>query len=940
MSLEAVSSALAPRYTVEREIGSGGMATVYLAFDGRHERHVAVKVLRPQLAAALGAERFLREIRIAASLTHPHILPLYDSGEADGLLYFVMPYVAGESLRARLAREKQLPLADALEIAAQVGAALAYAHELGIVHRDVKPDNILLSSGQAVIADFGLARALHAAGGSNLTGTGLSLGTPAYMSPEQAAGDETDERSDQYALACTLFEMLTGEPPFTGRTVQAVLARKLAESAPDVATLREAVPAGVGEAVRRAMSRTQADRFASVTEFANVLRAGAGAGGTAAEPARRNARRFSRGKRWTAMAVGAAALGAIVILLGGSATVAFEKRDWILISDFDNQTADTLLDGTLDRALAVGLQQSQYVNVFPRSRIGEALKYMGQSPSAALDEALAREVALRRSVRVVVSPSVSRLGALYVLTINIVDPSNGVVLASRSEQAERPEEILGALDKLARQLRRDLGESLFSRLRRGVALDRATTPSLEALRAWTSANRQWEAGQLDAAGSLYERAVELDPDFAMAHLDLGQFYYWRMNDRERGDAHFEQARSLTDRVTQRERLIIEARAAGWQGDGERAVSTYGVLLGEYPDDGVSWSNYGYELLRMARWKPAAEAYLHAIRLDSLNDNAVVNLATVYNADGRHEDAVREYEHAFALNPAYRVNPNIAHEYGFNLIALHRYDEAEAAFRRLLSENRELESRGNRAIAALRMHRGQYDDAIRHLRRAVLLDETEGPSATALRDRMYLVSALLTRQRPEAAEAELATTLTIVDSTYIEPYFLAALGKLYARIGAVDTAGRILDILASRVREENDDDRAARTFLEGEIALAKGDADSALTSFERAAVLPSQPSYVYLGALARTQMLLGRTDEAKATLEQIVADDSDGRESQEPWVLAHYDLATLYDAAGDARRAADAYQRFLGIWDMADEGLAPVELAQRRLAELTHRDPPR
>jgi serine/threonine-protein kinase len=219
MSLESVTAALAGRYAVEREIGSGGMATVYLAFDERHERHVAIKVLRPSLRSALGAERFLREIRVAASLSHPNIVPLHDSGETDGLLYFVMPFVAGESLRARLEREKQLPLDTALQIASQVGAALTYAHERGIVHRDIKPDNILLSSGQAVVADFGLARAVHIARGDALTETGVSLGTPVYMSPEQANGFEADERSDQYALACTLFEMLAGEPPNFSRLV-------------------------------------------------------------------------------------------------------------------------------------------------------------------------------------------------------------------------------------------------------------------------------------------------------------------------------------------------------------------------------------------------------------------------------------------------------------------------------------------------------------------------------------------------------------------------------------------------------------------------------------------------------------------------------------------------------------------------------------------------
>ena len=265
--------ALADRYAVERQIGRGGMAVVYLARDLRHGRRVALKVLAPELAQALGPERFLREIEIASQLSHPRIVPLLDSGAADGLLFYAMPFVEGESLRQRLDREKQLPVDDALEIARQVAAALAYAHGQGVVHRDVKPENILLHGGEALVADFGIARAVTAAGGSRLTESGIALGTPVYMSPEQASGEtEVDARSDVYSLACVLYEMLAGEPPFTGPTAQAITARKLSHHAPDVALLRESVPSTVGDAVRTALAPVPADRYATVTQFAEALR--------------------------------------------------------------------------------------------------------------------------------------------------------------------------------------------------------------------------------------------------------------------------------------------------------------------------------------------------------------------------------------------------------------------------------------------------------------------------------------------------------------------------------------------------------------------------------------------------------------------------------------------------------------------------------------------
>lgn len=267
-----LTTSLSDRYRIGREIGAGGMATVYLAEDLKHRRSVALKVLRPELAAVLGTERFLAEINVTANLQHPHLLPLFDSGSVDGLLYYVMPYVAGESLRSRLERELQLPVDEAVRIAADVASALHYAHRHGVVHRDLKPENILLHEGQPLVTDFGIALAVSNAGGARITQTGLSLGTPAYMSPEQASGDRIiDARSDIYSLAAVLFEMLTGEPPHTGPTAQAIIARLLTDEPPDVQSRRSTVPDHVDAAIRKALAKLPADRFSSVQLFADAL---------------------------------------------------------------------------------------------------------------------------------------------------------------------------------------------------------------------------------------------------------------------------------------------------------------------------------------------------------------------------------------------------------------------------------------------------------------------------------------------------------------------------------------------------------------------------------------------------------------------------------------------------------------------------------------------
>ncbi|MDQ3243958.1 MAG: serine/threonine protein kinase, partial [Gemmatimonadota bacterium] len=267
-----LKESLADRYDIKREIGAGGMATVYLAQDLRHDRPVALKLLNPELGAVLGAERFLAEIRVTANLQHPNLLPLFDSGAAEGLLYYVMPFVDGETLRGRLDRERQLPVDEAVRMTVAIANALDYAHSHGVIHRDLKPENILLQAGQPVIADFGIALAVKNAGGNRITQTGLSLGTPQYMSPEQATGDRViDGRADIYSLGAVAYEMLTGEPPHTGSTSQAIIARMLTEKPRPMRVTRNAIPEHIEFAVQHALEKLPADRFSTAHQFAEAL---------------------------------------------------------------------------------------------------------------------------------------------------------------------------------------------------------------------------------------------------------------------------------------------------------------------------------------------------------------------------------------------------------------------------------------------------------------------------------------------------------------------------------------------------------------------------------------------------------------------------------------------------------------------------------------------
>ena len=316
---ESLVTALADRYRLDSELGQGGMATVYLAHDLRHDRKVALKVLRPELAAVIGAERFLHEIKTTANLQHPHILPLFDSGQVSGTVFYVMPLVTGESLRDRLSREKQLPIADAVRIGTEVASALDYAHRHGVIHRDIKPENILLHDGSALVADFGIALAAANTGGARMTETGMSLGTPHYMSPEQAMGErDITARSDVYALGCVMYEMLLGEPPFSGPTAQAIVAKVMTEKPASLSARRDTIPDAVEEAVLTALAKLPADRYASAAEFADAL-GGRLAGSTARSTRTAAPGRTADTRRWRTAALVAGGFATVAVLAAAAA---------------------------------------------------------------------------------------------------------------------------------------------------------------------------------------------------------------------------------------------------------------------------------------------------------------------------------------------------------------------------------------------------------------------------------------------------------------------------------------------------------------------------------------------------------------------------------------------------------------------------------------------
>jgi hypothetical protein len=509
-----LESGLAGRYRVERELGRGGMAIVFLAHDLRHDRCVAVKVLHPELAAAVGPGRFLREIEIAATLQHPHIIPLFDSGQIGDLLYYVMAYAESGSLRARLAREKQLPLQDALEITRQVASALSFAHAHGVVHRDVKPENILLQGDQAVVADFGIARAISEAGAERITGTGLALGTPSYMSPEQATGErELDGRSDLYSLACVVYEMLAGEPPFTGATPQAIMARRLAGAVPELRVVREGVPRAMARAVERALAKARADRFSSVAQFSAALTAAAEqlppAASTEAPPPTVDG---PRRKRRAVALTSAVTLGLVaVVILGARLLRPTEpmalEPNLVAVAPFDviGTGVGTWREGVMD-LLSRNLDGAGPLRTVLPAVVLRSWNQMAQLASAQqLGRRTGAELCITGSV--VSSGADSLLLSARVLDVGTSETLGEVRVAGTASRIDR------AVDSLTMGLLEAIGRS---RPIGAVRLASIHSASLPALKAYLEGEQYFRRAAWDSAAGYFERAAALDPGFALA----------------------------------------------------------------------------------------------------------------------------------------------------------------------------------------------------------------------------------------------------------------------------------------------------------------------------------------------------------------------------------------------------------------------------------------
>jgi TolB-like protein/tetratricopeptide (TPR) repeat protein len=664
--LDRLRAALVDRYAIEREIGRGGMATVYLAEDLKHRRKVAIKVLDPELARALGAERFLREVEITARLNHPHILPLLNSGQIGdqtarrpdavsapstvALLFYVMPYVEGETLRERMTREGQLPLDDALEIAREVAAALSYAHSRGVIHRDVKPENVLLSAGEAVVADFGIARAITEAGGGHLTETGISIGTPVYMSPEQAAGAEKlDGRSDIYALGCVLYEMLAGEPPYTGPTAQAIMAKKLSDAVPRVSVVRELVPRTVETALTRALAKAPADRFRTAHEFVVALSS------ADVRPVERPAgRRLPRLRGWRTAAAAAA-----VVLLGAGGwwaahrvgEPAIRRLAVLPLASFTNDSTQQYFVQGVHDALIFDLQQAG-VRVVGRTSV---LQY-------AHTEKPIRQIARELGVDGVIEGSVLRAGDSVEIALRLIDARTEEPRWQRSYPGDMRNILTlyhGVTRGIAREIRSTLSPQASARLANARTVDpQAYDDYLKGQFHW----RRLNPGDLEQAFEYFQRALRRDSTYALAYVGIAMVWAARAQGFARGgfasireaeaqaSAAVRKALALDSTLAEVQGAVAAVRAwHEWDWTGADSASRKARQMN--PNDPYAHAGYSQFLYVTGRAAEGRAQIDSAVALDSTDGGLRGLNGVAYLFERRYDEAIAESRRALELGNA-------------------------------------------------------------------------------------------------------------------------------------------------------------------------------------------------------------------------------------------------------------------------------------------------